>query len=591
MGKFSIRTKITLALALPLLAAVIILGWGANRSLDTPDDDVRTFLFLGTLVILAAIFLAAHVIGRLVRPIEDLAADAQVVVDERLPALLERMRSGDASEALQLARLDVTTRDEVGQLAECLNRVQQATAGVAADQAALLSKGIGDLFVELSKRNQSLISRQIAFIDELEANEEDPDQLEALFHLDHLATRMQRNAESLLVLAGHEADGPTGTVIGIDDVVRIALGEVERFSRVSVGAMVEASVDGATAVDLAHLLSELLENATMYSPEASMVNVFAETNGADVAISIVDQGPGLSPTELGRANQLLAEPPLLGLTGAGYLGFNLVSRLARRIGGEVSLHAAGKNGLQAVVMLPGDRLLGAPRPVGDHSDESSPARLFESLTPAPAPTTDPEPVGGGDLPIRAPVEPTSALPSRPATTDQAPGGEHGSDTPALDAGPPAMDEPAPEPAPAIPETLIAPDPERSMVAEPEPAAALPSRTALSDDVFSDPDPFADVHTPVPTPGAETATAHDDGASSQPTSATELLAATGDENIDETHTEGGEPAGALVATGDRVADGAGAADHSPEALREMLSRYRTGRDKGRAVGPDDTEESR
>ncbi|MDH5236975.1 MAG: HAMP domain-containing protein, partial [Acidimicrobiia bacterium] len=220
MGTISIRTKILLALALPLLTAVVLLGWGASRYLDSPDSEARTFLLMGSGVMIGVSVLAAALAWGAIRPLQHLATDAQAVVDVRLPALLERMRSADGSHDLRLARLEVSSRDEIGQLANSFNMVQEATVGVAIDQAALLRSGIGDLFVELSKRNQDLIRRQIAFIDELEANEEDPDQLEALFHLDHLATRMQRNAESLLVLAGHETQRPAGGPIDIGDVIR-----------------------------------------------------------------------------------------------------------------------------------------------------------------------------------------------------------------------------------------------------------------------------------------------------------------------------------------------------------------------------------
>ncbi len=143
------------------------------------------------------------------------------------------------------------------------------TVEVAEEQAALLRKGIGDIFVNLARRNQTLLDRQIEFIDQLEANEEDPDQLENLFKLDHLATRMRRNAESLLVLAGAEPPRRRARPVALADVVRVAIGEVEDFTRINLLSLDEATVGGNAAVDLAHLLSELMENATQFSPPDS----------------------------------------------------------------------------------------------------------------------------------------------------------------------------------------------------------------------------------------------------------------------------------------------------------------------------------
>ena len=147
------------------------------------------------------------------------------------------------------------------------------TVEVAEEQGALLRKGIGDIFINLARRNQTLLDRQIEFIDQLEANEEDPDQLDNLFKLDHLATRMRRNAESLLVLAGAEPPRRRGRPVALADVVRVAIGEVEDFARISLLALDDVTVGGNVAVDLAHLLSELMENATHFSPPDTTVEI------------------------------------------------------------------------------------------------------------------------------------------------------------------------------------------------------------------------------------------------------------------------------------------------------------------------------
>ena len=172
-----------------------------------------------------------------------------------------------------LTPIDINSKDEIGQLADAFNSIQQVTVEVAEEQAALLRKGIGDIFINLARRNQTLLDRQIEFIDQLEANEEDPDQLDNLFKLDHLATRMRRNAESLLVLAGAEPPRRRGRPVALADVVRVAIGEVEDFARIQLLALDDATVGGNVAVDLAHLLSELMENATHFSPPDTTVEI------------------------------------------------------------------------------------------------------------------------------------------------------------------------------------------------------------------------------------------------------------------------------------------------------------------------------
>lgn len=281
---------------------------------------------------------------------------AYTLSTERLPALVERLRNpedGQEDLSASLTRIDISSKDEIGQLADAFNSIQQVTVEVAEEQSQLLRKGIGDIFVNLARRNQTLLDRQIEFIDQLEAHEEDPDQLDNLFRLDHLATRMRRNAESLLVLAGAEPPRRRGRPVALADVVRVAIGEVEDFARIQLLALDEATVGGNVAVDLAHLLSELMENATHFSPPDTMVEIVGHrTDGDGYILSVSDQGIGMSAEQLTEANHQLARPPLVGLALSRSLGFIVVGRLASRFGISVKLTASPSGGVTALVTLP-----------------------------------------------------------------------------------------------------------------------------------------------------------------------------------------------------------------------------------------------
>ena len=248
--------------------------------------------------------------------------------------------------------IDINSKDEIGQLADAFNSIQHVTIEVAEEQGALLRKGIGDIFINLARRNQTLLDRQIEFIDQLEANEEDADQLDNLFKLDHLATRMRRNAESLLVLAGAEPPRRRGRPVALADVVRVAIGEVEDFARISLLALDDVTVGGNVAVDLAHLLSELMENATHFSPPDTTVEIVGHRAEDGYTLSVSDQGIGMSADQLAEANTQLARPPLVGLALSRSLGFIVIGRLASRFGVAVRLTSSPSGGVTALVTLP-----------------------------------------------------------------------------------------------------------------------------------------------------------------------------------------------------------------------------------------------
>lgn len=373
------------------------------------QQAVRLYVLGALGATLFAVLLAVFVGRATTGPLRQLTRAADRLSTERLPRLVEDLKAPGGEEAVQmeLEPIEISSTDEIGQLADAFNKMQEVTAEVAEEQSVLLRKGIGDIFVNLARRNQALLDRQIEFIDGLEANEEDPDQLEHLFKLDHLATRMRRNAESLLVLAGAEPPRRRARPVALADVVRVAVGEVEDFTRISLLALDDVTVGGNVAVDLAHLLSELMENATHFSPPDTRVEVVGHrTRDAGYIISVSDQGIGMSTEQLAEANQLLAEPPLVGLALSRSLGFIVIGRLAARFGISVRLTSSPAGGVTALVGLPPDLVSDSLEPEAAVSGATGATGVVASTTGATAP--------GGALPPPPPPPP-------PGLVDPVPG--------------------------------------------------------------------------------------------------------------------------------------------------------------------------
>ena len=344
-------------------------------------DSLRRFLFLAGAAIALSLVLGLLLARAVTQPLGRLTAAAQNLANVQLPGLVSGLRSPSAEDQSYLVAtiqpIEVTSKDEIGKLAEAFNSVQTVAVDVAAEQADLLRKGIGDIFVNLARRNQVLIDRQIEFLDELEAAEDDPDQLGQLYRLDHLATRMRRNAESLLVLAGLEPTRKRTRPVALVDVVRAAIGEVEDYARVDLAGFDEVDVVGNAAVDLGHLLAELLENATNFSPPATRVQVEGRTSRTGYVVTINDEGIGMTDEQLADANTLLASPAPVGLALTRSLGFTVISRLAARFGVGVRLTESPAGGVAAVVHLPAN--LVSSEDAADSEDGTT--------EPTPAPLT------------------------------------------------------------------------------------------------------------------------------------------------------------------------------------------------------------
>ena len=253
---------------------------------------------------------------------------------------------------ITLAPIPVTSRDEVGQLAAAFNSVNSTTVQVAQEQAALRGS-IAEMFVNVARRDQVLLNRQLSFIDSLERAEEDPSTLANLFRLDHLATRMRRNAESLLVLAGIDSGRRLRDAMPLSDVVRTASSEIEQYDRVELDLQVDPHMHGFNALGAAHMLAELLENATIFSEPETPVTVTTGVSGQFVVVRILDQGLGMSDAELEAANAKIVSTSASDSLGNQRLGLFVVGRIAQRLGADVRLlKAAHGTGTETIVRFP-----------------------------------------------------------------------------------------------------------------------------------------------------------------------------------------------------------------------------------------------
>src|ERR687897_1830832 len=269
------------------------------------------YTILLTLVLWITVGLSVWLIRSVVGPLRTLTRSANGVADERLPGLVDRLQHTKDPADLDVIPepVPVKANDEIGQVSTAFNSVHRVAVQVATEQAAL-RKSIGDMFLNLARRSQSLIDRQLELIDDLERSEADPDALENLFKLDHLATRMRRNAEDLIVLSGAEPARRWSQPVPLVAVVRAALAEVEDYNRVELLPIDDIGVGGQAVSDVVHLLAELIENATSFSPPGTKVQVAGQKVSNGYVLEIEDRGLGMSDDELVEDNERLANPPM-----------------------------------------------------------------------------------------------------------------------------------------------------------------------------------------------------------------------------------------------------------------------------------------
>ncbi|HEY3139563.1 MAG TPA: ATP-binding protein [Acidimicrobiales bacterium] len=377
-------------------SVVEILDNNASDRTAAASAGMRRYLLAGTIGLVVTAGIAWWVSRSITRPLRSLTQQAMEAAQRRLPETVHEILDVPLGEDVtwpELETISVSTNDEVADVADALNTMQQSALGLAAEEA-VLRRLITDSLVTLGQRNQNLLSRQLDFITDLERDEVDPDTLADLFYLDHLAIRMRRNAESLLVLAGFDPPrswvGPTA----LADIIRAALGEAEEYKRVRVHDIEPAIVAGSATAELAHLLAELIENALMFSPRSANVEVNGryhpvdDGSGEGYTVTVVDSGRGMSPEEIEQANRRLAGVESYTIAPSKYMGHYVTGKLAARHGLGVWLRSnAPGTGITATIDIP-------PHLLASKASQDT----VTQLPPLPnyGPPTEPSPMVVGD---------------------------------------------------------------------------------------------------------------------------------------------------------------------------------------------------
>ncbi|MEU3167787.1 nitrate- and nitrite sensing domain-containing protein [Streptosporangium sp. NPDC006930] len=322
---------------------------------------------LGLVAVGLSVFVSVRFGRRLAGELVGLQQAALDLAGKRLPDVVQRLRRGEdvSSEAPEIKTGGTT---EVAEVARAFSSVQRTAVEAAVGQARM-RKGVNKVFVNLARRSQSLLYRQLTMLEGMQRRTDDPAALEDLFRLDHLTTRMRRHSEGLLILSGAAPGRGWRDPVTIYDVVRAAVEEVEDYPRVTIGVPHGPSVVGAVATDVIHLLAELVENAAMFSPPHTSVRVHGDTVAKGYAIEVEDRGLGISAEETARLNALLADPPEFDLADSDRLGLFVVAQLAVRHDIRVFLRPSPFGGTTAIVLLPGELVVEPADPRFIHSVE------------------------------------------------------------------------------------------------------------------------------------------------------------------------------------------------------------------------------
>lgn len=377
---------------------------------DSANTSLTQSILAGSLVLvlsIGAFLIAVRMANALVRRLRRLRSNTLDLADRRLPLMVRRIGDGeDVDVDAELVRVDHGT-DEIGQVAEAFETAQRTAVAAAAAEAKTRG-GFNKVFLDIAHRSQIVVHRQLEVLDVAESKQGDPEHLELLFQLDHLATHARRNAENLLILGGGQAGRKWRTPVALEEIVRSAISETEDFARVSAVRLPDVKVLGNVVADLIHLLAELVDNATSFSPPDSPVTVRGNIVGKGVVVEVEDQGLGLSFEERERLNGTLRNPPdfqEMALAGQRHLGLFVTGQLAKRHGISVTLQDSAYGGIKAIVLVPSSAT--EPESGGSPQQQASSGSPRPGRHHATRPNFTPQPV-------------QDPVPRLPSTADEKP---------------------------------------------------------------------------------------------------------------------------------------------------------------------------
>ena len=597
-GRQSIRSAFVAGVAGP--AAILVLLWlacvgvlvgitvaGHGYLAHHQAITSISVAIAGTLVIIAIVALTASFARRLGRDVAGLARTAQSLTAQQAAQAASRGRDGIPAPLVAVAQPPRATA-EVARAGAAMIGLQNSAAAAAASEAGL-RHGLREVFVSMARRNQSLLQRQLRLIDALEQKASDPAALADLFSLDHLTTRMRRHAESLAILSGAAPGRAWREPVPVIDVIRGAMAEVEDYKRVSVLTRSEDSITGAAVADMIHLLAELIENATLFSPSSTRVEVRAGRVANGFAVEIDDRGLGVEPEQLAEINRQLTSPPDFDLANADRLGLFVGGKLAARHGVRVQLRTSPYGGTTAIVLMPYGIVVPAPGtlPDGQPADGPPAEGVLAGLTsPATARAGHPDGLdlrGGESLALAGRRPPGAAAGGSagrrsPATTPGLPDPRLAdSAAPASTgplAGPPAGRPRLDLPGAGTPGPGSAPPPVPRSAPPPGPASGTTRPASGGSDVFRRALP-SEAGDPRPGPGEDRPGPGEDE------SYHGLPRRTRQASLSP-HLRGGTPA-----SGRRQDAGSGLPPEdipAPEHARNLASSLQSGWQRGRASGP-------
>ncbi|MTD55788.1 HAMP domain-containing protein [Amycolatopsis sp. RM579] len=391
----------------------------SSQALSDGNASLRNAI-IGSIAALLAAIASIYVAVRVSRTLVDrtlvtrlarLRDDSLALAQVRLPSIVERLKVGETVDmSAELPRLD-HGRDEIGQVAEAFNMAQLTAVNAAASEAKARS-GVNNVFLGIAHRNQGLVHRQLQILDQMESQEDNPSQLKGLFQLDHLATRARRTTENLIILGGKQPGRRWRKPVWLMDMLRAAVSETEHFARVEVENVPQVAITGSAVADAIHLVAELVDNATSFSPPASQVHLTSTRVARGVVVDIADQGLGMTDEVREWANRMMAEPPefdAMALKADASLGLFVVARLASRLGIKVMFDTSRYGGTRATVLIPTELLA-----TGDEVADSAEPEFRSAAQPAVYEDTVDEPT---ELVRR---EPPSPEPRRSAPAPEAP---------------------------------------------------------------------------------------------------------------------------------------------------------------------------